>query len=252
MIQGLYAAASGMVGLERRQDVIANNIANAATPGFRRHVAVNKGFNEILLHRMRHPFRLNAEPSPGGGQKLVETFTDVQGGNIVATEDPLNIALQGPGYIGIETPQGERFTRNGKLAIDANGLLTTPDGYHVQSVNGGAIDVTGGDITIDEDGNVHSQGLFVAQIRLVEFEDPHMLTRVGANLYEASDEAMRKSAQAVDTRVLHKSLELSNVQVPAEMVQMILGARVYTANERVINAINESVGRLINDVAMPV
>jgi flagellar basal-body rod protein FlgG len=252
MIQGLYAAASGMVGLERRQDVYANNIANAATPGFRRHVPVNQGFNEILLRSMRHPFRLNAERAPGGGQKIVETFTDVQGGNITVTEDPLNIALQGPGFIGIETLQGERFTRNGKLAVDTNGLLTTADGYHVQATNGGGIDVSGGAISIDQDGNVYSQGLFVAQIRLVEFEDPHMLMRVGANLYEASDEAMRRSAEAVDTRVLHKSLELSNVQVPSEMVAMMLGSRVYAANQRVINAIDETMGRLINEVAMPV
>ncbi len=252
MIQGLYAAASGMMGVERRHDVIANNIANAATPGFRRQVPVNQGFNEILLHRMRHPFRLNAERAPGGGQKLVETFTDVHSGNVAATEDPLNIALQGPGFVAVDTPQGERFTRNGKLAIDANGLLATADGDHVQAESGGGIDVSGGNISIDEDGNVYSQGLFVAQIRIVEFEDPHMLTRAGANLYEASDEAMRRSAQAADTRVLHKSLELSNVQVPAEMLQMMLGARVYAANQNVINAIDETMGRLINEVAMPV
>lgn len=82
MIQGLYAAASGMLGMERRQDVIANNIANAATPGFRRQVAVSEGFNEILLRSMRHPFRLDAERAPGGGQKLDETFTDIQAGNV--------------------------------------------------------------------------------------------------------------------------------------------------------------------------
>ena len=195
---------------------------------------------------------MEAGPGPGGGQKLVETFTDVQSGNVVVTEDPLNIALQGPGFIAVDTPHGERFTRNGKLAVDANGLLSTADGFQVQGVNGGGIDVSGGNITIDQDGNVYSQGLFVSQIRLVEFEDSHMLTRTGANLYAASDEAMRRSAQAMDTRVLHKSLELSNVQVPAEMVQMMLGARVYAANQKVINAIDESVASLINEVAMPV
>ena len=176
----------------------------------------------------------------------------MQSGNVVVTEDPLNIALQGPGFIAVDTPHGERFTRNGKLAVDANGLLSTADGFQVQGVNGGGIDVSGGNITIDQDGNVYSQGLFVSQIRLVEFEDSHMLTRTGANLYAASDEAMRRSAQAMDTRVLHKSLELSNVQVPAEMVQMMLGARVYAANQKVINAIDESVASLINEVAMPV
>lgn len=122
----------------------------------------------------------------------------------------------------------------------------------MQAANGGGIQVSGGNIAIDEDGNVYSQGLLVAQIRLVEFEDPHMLTRVGANLYQASDDAMVRSAEAADTRVLHKSLELSNVQVPSEMIQMMLGARIYAANQRVINAIDETVGRLINEVAMPV
>jgi flagellar basal-body rod protein FlgG len=105
-------------------------------------------------------------------------------------------------------------------------------------------------VQIGEDGQVTVEGRPVGQIRLVEFDDPHVLSRAGNNLYSAPDEA--RSTEAAGTSIAPASLEMSNVQIPYEMAQMTLGLRAYAANQRVINAIDETMTRLINEVASPV
>jgi len=251
MIEGLYAAASGMMALESRHEVIANNIANSATPGFRRQGAVQEGFNEILWNTMRNPVWFNAERGPGGGLRTIETYTDDSGGALRQTGKGLDVALQGPGYIAVNTPNGERFTRNGQLSVSPEGELMTSSGMTVQGAGGQAIDVSGGAVQITSSGEVLVDGASIGQIRLVEFEDVHGLTREGRDLYVASDAALRGAAAAEATTVVPESLEMSNVQVPYEMVQMMLGLRAYEANQRVINAVDSTLGSLIDQVATP-
>ncbi len=251
MVEGLYAAATGMMATEGRMEVIANNVANASTPGFRRQTAVQNGFYEVLLGKMRHPSWLGRDPGPGGGLRLVETFTDVTGGPVATTGNPLDVALSGPGYVAVTTDNGERFSRNGSFKVDADGHLATADGLKVASQGGGPISVGEGRVEIRPDATVTADGQPVGQIRLVEFKDPHMLTREGESLYRASAEALDQSAEAQDTRIESGFLEMSNVQIPYEMVQMTLGLRTYSANQRVINAFDETMSRVINEVGAP-
>lgn len=252
MIPGLYAAATGMMTVEDRQSVIANNIANASTAGFRSQTAVQKGFYSMFVKEMSRPFRFNVDVAPGGGVKLDETFTDVSSGPVTTTGDPLNVALHGPGFIVVDTPAGERFTRNGKLTVDVDGQLATADGLKIQSVERGAIDAGRGILEISRDGIVKVNGVRTGQIRLVEFEDPHMLMREGNHFYVASEAALGRSAASADTVVIQKSLEMSNVNLPREMINMILGLRAYAANQKMINAIDETWSRLIDQVGMPI
>ncbi len=97
MIQGLYAAANGMMAVEDRQAVIANNIANVTTPGFKRQVAVQKGFYQAFFSESRSALRLNLETAPGGGLKITETFSAFANGVVTSTGSALDIALIGPG-----------------------------------------------------------------------------------------------------------------------------------------------------------
>ncbi|MBN2308321.1 MAG: flagellar hook-basal body protein [Candidatus Hydrogenedentes bacterium] len=251
MIQGLYAAAAGMIAVEDRLAVIANNVANAPTPGFRGQDTVQEGFYSVLLSQLRHANSLNADPGPGGGLVTTETFTDLRGGPITITGDPLNVALIGPGFLSVDTPQGERFTRSGQFSIDADGQLATAEGYKVLGL-GGAIDVAGGTVEIGRSGLVSVDGQPAGVLRITEFEDPHMLSRQGHTLYSASDQARARSSAATDTEVAPNSLEMSNVQVAAEMAKMTLGLRAYSANQRVINVFDETMSRLINEVGAPV
>lgn len=251
MIQGLYAAATGMIALEERHAIIANNLANASTSGFKRQGALQEGFYQVFLGELGNAQLYNAERGPGGGLKTVEAFADFATGPLQKTGNPLNVALTGPGFLTVDTPGGVRYTRDGSFMIDANGQLVTEDGYLVQGAGGGGIDVSGGVPRIDGDGAVWVDGIQTGQLGIIEFADPRTLLRQGDNLFAANPDTLAQSAPATETTVVGESLEASNVQVPEEMAQMILGMRAYTANQKVINSVDETVGRLINDVGAP-
>jgi flagellar basal-body rod protein FlgG len=251
MILGFYAGANGMMAVEHYQDVIANNIANSATPGYRRQAPIVKGFNQVMLDQLRNPVYLNNQKGPGGGLQLDETFDDMRPGALNSTGSPLDVAVQGEAFIGVDTDAGERFTRSGQFQVNAEGMLTTPDGHLIQNVSGQGIPVADGDISIGPDGSVSSNGEIVGQIRMVKFEEPRMLDRVGDTLYAASENVLARSAAADDSTIVWKSLEASNVQVAEELVRLTMGLRAYQANQRSIASANETVGRLIEQVGMP-
>lgn len=248
----LFAAANGMRTLEERQAVVANNVANASTPGFRRQHAIPKGFHSVFLDKRGTVAAYNREDAPGGGVKSMETFTDVTAGAIQKTGNPLDLALIGPGFFVVETDTGERYTRNGRFTIDSQGMLINERGYRVQSVAGGPLEVQGGNVQIGADGSVFADGVAAGQIRLVEFEDVHMLARQGETLFMASPEAEVRSAAAANTSIEPEAIESSNVQVPLEIVSMTTALRAYQANQLIIAATDETTGRMIEQVGMPV
>ena len=251
MIQGLYSAASGMIALESQHETVANNIANAATPGFKSHGAVQLGFYTMFSGKLRQPFVFDSEAAPGGGVKAVENYPDLAGGVVRTTDNPLNAALEGPGYFAIDTARGERYTRAGDFSIDAQGCLVTQYGDRVSSVSGTPIVVGGGTVNIDRDGMVMVDGVPTGQLRIVEFEAPERLMREGDNLFAASDEVSKQISAADSTAVSQSSLEMSNVSLPREMSRMMLGMRAYEANQRVIQGLDGTIGKLIDQVGMP-
>jgi len=251
MIQGLYAAASGMIALESRQDVISNNIANVSTTGYKRQEPVQLGFYQVFSETLRRPFLLNQEPGPGGGVKMLETFPNLTGGMLQPTDNPMHMALQGPGYFVVATDAGERYTRAGAFVVDADGHLATADGHKVQRAEGGPVDVRGGRVNVDREGNVTVNGVPAGRLQLAEFETPTRLERDGDSLYRASEEVLGQRRDAEETAVEHQHLELSNVNLPHELSSMILGMRAYEANQRVIQAIDDTMGRLIDQVGFP-
>jgi flagellar basal-body rod protein FlgF len=242
MLKGLYSAATALVALDQRQEVLANNIANLSSPGFKRQNVLLEGFYQTL-EKALSPAMYGTQRGPGGGVRVENTFTDFSRGSITHTGDPLNIALDGPGFIAVNTARGERYTRDGALSIDAEGRLVAVGGLPVQSQGGGNIVVTGSQVRIANDGTVFSDGDEVGRVRLVEFEDPAVLQRAGANLYVAPDAAQAEMTEASETSVAPESLEMGN---------MILGLRAYAANQRVITSFDDTLGRLIDQVGMPI
>jgi flagellar basal-body rod protein FlgF len=251
MIQGLYAAATGMMSVQARQETIANNIANASTTGYRRHQPVALGFYQHFASAMRRPAHFSIRSAPGGGVKVVETFADSAAGALRTTDDPMKMALQGPGFFVVNTSQGERFTRAGNFSIGLQGNLVTSEGHEVMGMNGQTIDVAGGVLNVAEDGSVTVYGTPAGQLLIIEFQNPERLLREGDNLYRATDEVLQQSANAADTVVLHKKIELSIVQISGELTRMMLGLRAYEANQRVIQALDSTMSRLIDQVGMP-
>ncbi len=251
MIQGLYTAAGGMVATDTRQSAIANNIANASTVGFRSMSPVQMGFYKVFAERLRQPTHFNTLPAPAGGTRVVETYTNMAQGTLRTADNPLSLALEGPGYFAITTPEGEAFTRSGDFTQSLDGRLVTRNGHVVQSMDGQPIDVRGNHIEINNRGEVYVDGAPAGQLRVVEFAEPQRLERIGGSLYRASDAVSDQMAEGVDTQVMQNMLETSNVSLPKEMIRLTLGMRAYEANQRVITAIDGTIGRLIDQVAMP-
>lgn len=250
MIPGLYISAGGMIAAEQRQSVYANNVANASTAGYKALTPVQLGFYPLFQKAGESYHVYVPKTAPGGGVKVVETFPDLSLGPLKQTGNPLNIAIQGPGYIVIQSSSGERFTRAGDLTLDAEGYLSTPQGYRVLGTNGQPIQIQGTEINISSDGNVTVDGVPAGQIRCVEFKNPERLTREGENLYSASQEIQRGMQPATKSALRQGYLEWSNTKIPTEMIRVTLGLRAYEANQRVISAIDESIGRLIDQVGL--
>ncbi|MFP4502059.1 MAG: flagellar hook-basal body protein [Candidatus Hydrogenedentota bacterium] len=251
MIAGLYSAANGLVALHESQAATANNIANAATNGFKRTQPVQQGFYEVFSNTMRQPGAFDMERAPGGGVKVAETYASMRAGPLHTTGNPLDVGLEGPGFIAVDTAGGERFTRDGAFSIDGDGELATAAGHKVQNVGGGHLDVRGGIVIIGADGTVHVDGVPAGQIRMLEFENPQGLRQEGDNLYRAPEPVLDASARAANTRTLQSQLEGSNVNLSQEMTNLMLGMRAYEANQRSVRAADETISQLIEKVGVP-
>ena len=210
---------SRQMALQRQMDVVANNIANLNTSGFKAEQLL---FEEYLMPVARD--RDFAFPD----QQLSfvddwSTIHDMRTGAITATGNPLDLALDGEGFLSVETAQGERYTKAGSLTIDATGTLVDLQGNQVLSDLGPIhFTATETEISIAADGTIATNEGPKGRLRLVEFADPQAATREGDNLWANGD-----PQPAVATRVVQGSLEKSNVSGIAEMTEMIRVQRAY-------------------------
>lgn len=212
---------SRQMALQRQMDVVANNIANLNTTGFKAE--------QLLFEEYRMPVARDRD-FPMLDQRLSytldwSTIHDMSSGTIMTTGNPLDVALEGEGFLVVETPEGERYTRSGSLAIAADGTLVDLMGNPVLS-DGGPITFTpaDSDITIGADGSIASSEGIKGRLRIVEFADAQAATREGSNLW-AGDNPLA----ATETRVVQGALEKSNVSGIAEMTEMIRVQRAYAS-----------------------
>jgi flagellar basal-body rod protein FlgG len=237
-----------MISVEDRVAVHANNIANASTFGFKRQLAVQRGYEQAYYPNARNPHILDLEIAPGGGLKTIETFSNFGNGVVTNTGNALDIALIGPAFLRVADERGEWFTRSGRLSVGPGGTLMTADGMTVLDVNDAPIDVSGGRPGFDAGGNVIVNNEIRGTLSLLEFQDPHALQREGYTLYRAPAAARATAVEATNTTVAGGSIENSNVVLPIEMTGMLTALRAYAANQRVIQSVNETTGRMITQV----
>jgi len=227
MDNALLVGLSRQMALSRTIDVIANNVANLNTSGFK---ADNALFAEYLMPTARdNLFK--------GGDSRVSyvhdraTFLDFGQGALEQTGNPLDVAVNGPGFLSVQTPRGVRYTRNGSMQMDANGQLVTSEGNPVLGT-GGPILMQNGDrnISIAEDGTITALQAGATAVRgklqLTTFASPQFLQKEGSSLYVAPPAAQA----AVDprVRVVQGSIEKSNVNGVGSMTRMIEVTRNYT------------------------
>ncbi len=243
MPSGLYIAASGLNSTLARQDVIANNLANVSTIGFKQNRSVDVAFPTYLIARI-HDQRINvmdgtAELRPNigvmGGGVIPQTITtDYSQGSHLETKSPLDFALNGSGFFSVLGPDGKTWlTRDGNFSLDSNGRLVTKDGLPVLGHNG-EIYIDGTEVTSDQQGNLMVDGKALDQLLIVKVQNENQLNKVGHSLFEV------KTQNKIDSspdgiQVQQGYLEQSNVNSMMEMVNMIDTYRNYELNSRVIS-----------------
>jgi flagellar basal-body rod protein FlgF len=225
MDNSLLVSLSQQLAAYRAMDVIANNLANASTPGFKREAAK---FEEYIT-KLR-PAEDQKGPQSMSFVKDAGVMRDSSQGNIEQTGAPYDVALTGKGYFSVQTPAGLRYTRDGHFSLDANGNLVTSQGFQVQG-DGGAITITpnDGDINIAPDGTISSVvngvGNQLGKLKIVDFADTSALVKQGANL----DSTAQTPTAATGSGVRQGALEASNVQPVIEISHMIEVMRAYEA-----------------------
>jgi len=230
-------ALSHQAALRRQMDVVANNFANVNTTGY-------KGERMMFV---QHLVR-GGEGNAPGGDKLafvrdIATARDFSQGREQETGNPLDLAIEGDGFFVVESPTGERYTRNGRFRMDESGQLINEQGMPVQTTSGGPIyfGPTDTEITVAKDGTVSSENGVIGRLRIVRFDNPNNLRVVAGGLMSSQDPPI-----AMDSaNVLQGVLEGSNVEPISELVRMISVHRAYDHARRLIDSEDDRIKKMV-------
>lgn len=217
MENSIYVGLSGQVALEAKMALVANNVANVSTPGYRGQNAV---FKEFISDQRR--MKENVSLVYDIGQ-----YDNTDPGPIKMTGNPLDVALVGPGFMGVQTAEGVQYTRAGNFTLTPEGQLVTARGFAVADAGGGDINipVDAEYVTIGKNGEVVTDQGVVANLMVSEFDEPQKLEPRGNGLYHYEGAAV----PATQTTVLQGKLEGSNVSAVIEMTRMVEILREYQA-----------------------
>ena len=238
MNRGIYATATGMLASQKWLDVVANNLANVSTNGFKRD---ELAFQDAFVREMRLNGGKGAEiGSLGSGATLVQQYTVFEQGPINPTGNSLDVAINSEkGLFSVETPQGVRYTRDGSFGLDANRQLVTKQGFPVLDDNGNPIELPEGPVAITDNGTIRAGDLEVGKIGVYE----GTFHKTAAGLYASLD------AETVAEPTLKAgALEGSNVNAVEAMIQMITVNRTFEMAQRSITQQDELTQRLINSL----
>lgn len=242
MVSGLYTAASGLMAQMAKMEVLSQNLANAATPGFKGDLLLVEGGARGLLQPAVFVEGLSAGPQPVRAGRRV---TDFGRGLIRQTENPLDLANSGTGFFVVETPRGLRYTRAGNFAVDAKGYLETLDGNRVQGKKG-AVRVPGGRFAVDSDGRILVEGQEVDRLRIVD-PDPATLAQEGGSLFALKSSAKEPpTAKAAEIR--QGFLEGSNIDAVSALTQLTLSLRASEAYQKAIHALDQSLSQAASEL----
>ncbi len=228
----LLIGLSRQATLERKLDVIANNLANLRTAGYK---SENPVFEEFIMPTA------SINDVAGRDQNLsyvIDTglLRDFTTGQLERTDNDFDVAISGEGWLVVETPEGERYTRNGELTLNSNGELVTNQGFRVLGDAGPIVfGPTETDVEIAGDGTISSSEGVKGKLQIVEFEDQGNLAKEGDSLYSSEED----SRPATDFQVTQGMIERSNVRAIVETARMIEVTRAYVSNAKMMEQLSE-------------
>jgi flagellar basal-body rod protein FlgG len=233
MNRGLYVAASGMMAEMHRQDAIANNLANATTAGYKADRTSQRDFAEVLMSN-----RATGETIGRGSLGVIaQNVTLFEQGAITSTEQPLDMALSGPGFFAVQTEQGVRYTRAGRFTVNADGMLSDPQGRPVLTETGATVNVgnRAADVRVEADGRLLIGDRAAGRLQVVQLDDPR---KAGDNLVTG-----QVSGGIGETQVLGRRLESSTTDATRSVVDLIASTRAFEAGQRVLRSIDETLAK---------
>ncbi|MHB2168814.1 flagellar basal-body rod protein FlgF [Alsobacter sp. R-9] len=234
MENALLIGLSRQVALQRELDVVANNVANMGTTGFK---ARQLRFEEYI-DQVASADAFQTQDKPLSFVVDKGSGIDFTNGPLLRTENPLDVAITGKLLLAVQTPQGERYTRNGQLQINDRGELVTSDGYRVLG-DGGPITFTSSEtgLTIGRDGTVSTSEGQKGKLKLMMVANPGQLENAGFNLYTSATPL--RVATAEEARVESGTIEQSNVKPVLEMSRLIEVNRAYQSISQLIQRNDE-------------
>lgn len=256
MMRSLYTAATGMMVQEQKMNVVANNLANSSTTGFKRARAE---FSELLPDRIQSAGAAgsgNQSPTPievGLGARVNAVARDFGTGDLIGTDNALDVAIEGPGFLRVARSNGEiGYTRAGNLRIDSEGRLVTAAGDPLDP--GITLPPEATDINIGKDGSVSARvsgrddPVPVGNLELTVFQNPAGLESLGGNLYRGTTAAGTPTAARPGERgtgqLAQGFLEGSNVKSVEEMLDLITTQRSYEMNSKIIQTADQMLQKL--------
>ncbi|MEZ5826071.1 MAG: flagellar basal-body rod protein FlgF [Geminicoccaceae bacterium] len=230
-----YIALSRQIALQNRMTVIAGNVANMTSTGYK---AEHLNFDALLVDA--------DTPGDIGFVQDRGLMRDLSPGELTTTGNPLDLAVDGPGYMSVQTPQGVAYTRDGHLSLNSFGELVNADGDPVLDDGGApiAIPAGGGEVSIATDGTISTELGIAGRIQLVEFADEQMMNRTGNNRYVTDQPAQPLEAP----RVLQGHLETSNVNPVLEMTEMMETLRAFQNTQKFIETHHDLVRRSVEQM----
>jgi flagellar basal-body rod protein FlgF len=251
MIKGFYAAVSAMLAGTARQETLAHNLANLDTPGFKQVLNTLDEFTQTNVvfspGNISHSSTLKTVGKLGLGVALAPEITNFSAGALKLTGNKLDFAIQGEGFFRLQTPDGERYSRDGRFIVDAQGNLVNISGFKVLDENGQPITLPeGASPEVSSDGTIRIDGQEIAQIGLALFADPeNQLERDQFNTFRAlvppqpPNEALRRGS-------IHQgALEMSNANPAQLMTQMVMIVRSYEAAQQMAQLQDDLLGQTI-------
>jgi flagellar basal-body rod protein FlgF len=239
----MYVALSRQASLRRQMDVVANNLANMSTHGYKNgqmmfveHLTKSKGGDSLLTPNLAYV-------------RDIATMTDTKPGATENTGNPLDIAIQGEGYLVLQTPEGERYTRNGRLQLDNTGQLVNQLGQPVLADGGAPMVFAPEDteIVISKDGTVSTNNGELGKLRVVRFENDQILERSSGAQFATTEDNPAQDVE--EPTVLQGAVEGSNVEPILEMANMINVHRAYDSVKSFIEREDERQRTMIRDLA---
>jgi flagellar basal-body rod protein FlgG len=254
MVKGLYTAYTGMANEQNRLDIIANNLANSATVGYKEDNSTNQSFDQLLTLKIKDSSEAFVNRSIGKmsmGVKLGEVYTNFQQGSLRQTAGTYDLALEGNGFFTLSVTDkagnvSSEYTRNGSFTMTKDGHIVDEDGNYLMGEGGEIVVPTdASEVVVDKSGSIYADGSFVDKLKITDFEDYNYLSKKGDTRYAALDGAVEKTAKA---SVQQGYTEQSNVNVVSEMVEMITVTRAYEANQKVIKTVDQTLDLAANSV----